>query len=110
MKNLLLASILVCTTVALSARDAARDLRRMVGYTIVKADYISEVVDGRSGKILKLSDGSIWLVSDPLLLTPLSMTDVIIFAKKVPGLPEGKDLILKILIDNEAYDLTLIKN
>jgi hypothetical protein len=110
MKPLLLGFVLVFSAVSLPARDAARDLRRMIGYTIAKADSISEVVDSRSGTILKLSDGSVWLVSDPLLLTPLTMTDVIIFAKRVAGLPEGENLLFKILIDNGAYDVTLIKN
>lgn len=88
------------------ARDAARDLRRMVGYTIVAADTVSEVWENRSGdKIVKLSSGQSYRVSG-LLLDPLSFTDVIVFAKKAGG---SERLMVRLLIDNEAYDAVAVR-
>lgn len=112
MKKLLIAVLLLAPLAAL-ARDAARDLRRLVGYTIIKADYVSDVLESRYGaKILKLSDGSHWKV-DLMLLAPLTTTDVIVFSKKLPPeivakfppkTPEILTYSIKILVDNEVYD------
>jgi hypothetical protein len=88
------------------ARDAARDLRRMVGYTIVDATTVEKVVDrGLGGKMLVLANGMVFKV-DMLLLDPLPLTDVIVFAKKV-GKPDA--ILLKLLIDNEAHDAKQLK-
>lgn len=100
------------------ARDAARDLRKMVGYTIVDAAAVKEVSDATTGagKILVLDNGDVYKV-DFMILSPMTYTDVIVFAKrsskeqleairkKYPAFPE---VTFKILIDNEAYDATLL--
>jgi hypothetical protein len=98
---------------AVYARDAARDLRKMVGYSIVMADTVDKIYEGRIGdKLVKLSNGQVFKV-DFLLLDPLPLTDVIVFAKpplkeiveKFRGkLPERMLYSYKLLIDNEAYD------
>jgi hypothetical protein len=97
------------------ARDAARDLSKLVGYTIVMADTIDKVFnDNYSGKYVKLSNGSVFKV-EFLLLDPLSLTEVVIFAKplqkeivdKFNGkLPDHLLYSYKILIDNEIHDAT----
>ncbi len=97
------------------ARDAARDLRRMVGYTIIMADTVDEVFESRSGeKFVRLSNGQTFK-ADFLLLDPLPVTDVIVFAKPHPKeivekykgkLPERMFYSYKLLIDNETYDAT----
>jgi hypothetical protein len=117
MKKILFLVILALPLVGFS-RDAARDLRRLVGYTIIKADYVSDAIEGRSGvKLLKLSDGTIWKV-DLLLLTPLVTTDVIFFAKKLspeiiakmpPKTPEARMYLIKLLIDNEVFDAVQVE-
>ena len=96
-------------------RDAARALRKMVGYTIVMADTVDKVFEGRDGgKLVKLSNAQVFKV-DFLLLDPLPLTDVIVFAKPLPKemvekfkgkLPERMLYSYKLLIDNEAYDAT----
>jgi hypothetical protein len=98
---------------AVYARDAARDLRKMVGYSIVMADTVDKIYEGRIGdKLVKLSNGQVFKV-DFLLLDPLPLTDVIVFAKPPPKeivekfrgkLPERMLYSYKLLIDNEAYD------
>ena len=98
------------------ARDAARDLRRMVGYTIVLSDSISKVFeDEHNDNIIQLSGGTAFKV-DMLLLPPLAFTDVIVFAKgpskeiaeKYRGkLPDKMLTSYKMLIDNEVYDVSI---
>lgn len=115
-----IAAIVFAATIALSAstafaRDAARDLRRMVGYTIIMADTVDKVFENDDGeKFIKLSGGQVFKV-DFLLLDPLVLTDVIVFAKAPPKelvkkyagkLPERLLYSYKLLIDNEAYDAT----
>ena len=87
----------------------------MVGYTIVQASTVDDVLDSRSlGKLVKLSSGQTFKV-DFLLLDPLPLTDVIVFSKPLPKdlvdkykgkLPERMLYSYKLLIDNEAYDAT----
>lgn len=94
------------------ARDAARDLRRMIGYTIITSTTVDSVLEGKYGeKLLKLSDGTVFKVD--LLLDRLSSTDVIVFAKSPSKeiaaqykgkLPEYMMYSYKFLIDNEIYD------
>jgi len=88
------------------ARDAARDLRRMIGYAIIDAASIRSVTDGDiSGKVVVLDNGMVFKVQ-MLFLPPLPLTDVIVFGKK----PKDSDSILiKLLIDNEAYDAVALK-
>lgn len=111
--------IMCCMVTAANARDAARDLKKMVGYTIIDAATVKEVSDATSsaGKILVLDNGDIYKV-DFLILSPLTLTDVIVFAKryskeqlesirqKFPSFPEVQ---IKLLVDNEAYDATRLE-
>lgn len=86
------------------ARDAARDLRRMIGYTILEADSVQEIIQNKNGtKVLVLYSGSAFRV-DGMLLDPLLMTDVIVFGKRAGA--GSNVLFVKLLIDNEAYDAT----
>jgi len=106
---------LTLTSSSTFARDAARDLRKMVGYTIILADTVDEVIENRQGdKLIKLSGGTVFKV-EFLLLDPLPLTDVIVFAKPYPKifaekykgkLPERFLYSYKLLIDNEVYDAT----
>ena len=78
----------------------------LIGYTIVDATTVEKVVDRRlEGKLLVLANGMVFKV-EMLLLDPLPITDVIVFAKKV-----GKTdaILVKLLIDNEAHDATQLK-
>jgi hypothetical protein len=104
---------LVVFTQNANGRDAARDLRKMVGYTIVMADTVQQVFSNKDGdKLVKLANGQTFKVSF-LLLDPLPLTDVIVFAKAPPKellenyqgkLPEMMLYSYKLLIDNEVYD------
>jgi hypothetical protein len=101
----------------LQARDAGRDLRRMLGYTIVASASVERVVAGGSSqRVIVLDNGSAFRV-DLLLLNPLPLTDVIVFAKPLAAelrntyrntLPESALYSYKVLIDNEAYDASPI--
>ena len=114
--SLLLTCILIAAPAA-QARDAARDLSRMVGYTIVASGTVKQVAEGKIGeKLVILQDGTIFKVTF-LLLNPLPLTDVIVFAK-----PPTKEIIEKfgdklpkemltqyrLLIDNEVFDATIV--
>jgi hypothetical protein len=86
------------------ARDAARDLRRMIGYTIIDATSVDQAVQARDGgTVLVLASGRVLKLTD-LFLPPLPLTDVIVFRKHV-----GEAMYLKVLIDNEAHDAILLK-
>jgi hypothetical protein len=104
-KILILSSLIVIFLAITTcfARDAAKDLKRMIGYTIIDASWVEETIETKYGdKIIKLGNGDFYKV-DLLLLDPLPMTDVIIFAKKYE-----EYVFIKLLIDNEAYDATLV--
>jgi hypothetical protein len=100
-----------------SARDAAGDLRRMIGYTIIDAATVREVADAKyGGKLVSLDNGDVYKVA-LLLLEPLPMTDVIIFAKKLTKpevdlyrkkFPNFPEIMIRVLIDNEAYDAVFV--
>ncbi len=84
-------------------RDAARDLKRMIGYTIVDASWVVNTIETKDGsKLVELGNGTTYKV-ELLLLDPLPITDVIVFAKKT-----GDVILVKLLIDNEAYDAFLV--
>lgn len=96
------------------ARDAARDLRKMVGFTIVAAETVDEVLEKDGDKRIKLSSGFVFKV-EFLLLDPLPLTDVIVFAKPLPKeliaryqgkVPERLLYSYKLLVDNEIFDAT----
>ena len=96
------------------SRDAARDLRGLVGYTIIAADTVDGVFEKGREKRIKLSSGLVFTM-DFLLLDPLSLTDVIVFAKPFTKdvaaqyrgkLPDHFLYSYKLLIDNEVYDVS----
>ena len=115
MKNIVLILSIILLTGNLYARDASRDLKRMVGYIIVIADSVSEIIETKNGeKHLKLTSGEKFKI-DFLLLDPLVLTDVIIFAKAPSKellekfkdkLPEKYLYSYKALIENEVFDIT----
>jgi hypothetical protein len=108
----LVAALLLTSIDVVYARDAARDLSKMKGYTIVDAAAVSKVVNGKSGSKVLLLDNKTAFEVDFLFLDPLPLTDVIIFAKPLPkelrekfkNLPEQFLWQYKLLIDNEALD------
>ena len=110
--------LLTLTTFTAVARDAARDLKKMKGFTIVDAAAVSEVYTARLGdKIVKLDNGTAYKVQF-LLLDPLTLTDVIVFAKGPSKelrektdkkIPDAALYQFKLLINNEAYDATPVK-
>ena len=91
-----------------------RELKRMVGYTIVSSTYLQEVKDGRSGsRLAVLGDGTVFEIQSLTLALPLS--DALVFAKrmpsellaKYPSLPERMQYSYKLLVDDEILDVTL---
>ncbi|HYJ03682.1 MAG TPA: hypothetical protein VEX43_00995 [Chthoniobacterales bacterium] len=109
-------SLSVLSAQVAHARDAARDLSRMVGFTIINASTVKQVTVGGAGeKLIVLANGNVFKVT-LLLLDPLPLTEVVIFAK-----PPSKEIIekfgdtlpkelltqYKLLIDNEAFDATI---
>ncbi len=97
----------------LLASNVARELKRMVGYTIIGAARIDKIYEDQYGdKILKLDDGMTFKVSY-MYWEPSSFSDVIIFAKRLlseedmkdyPGLPWYVPFKFKLLVEDEVYD------
>lgn len=94
------------------ARDVARDLRKMTGFTIILADTVEKVITHDGNKYIKLSGGRVFQV-EFLLLDPLVLTDVIVFAKpasktlleKYRGkVPDHMLYSYRLLVDNELFD------
>ena len=106
-----LLAILISTP--LSARDAARDLKKMKGFTIVDSAAVKKIVQEDGKKHVVLDNKTAYRV-EFLFLDPLPLTDVIIFAKPPPkelrekykDLAAEKLYTYKVLIDNEIYDAT----
>ena len=68
---------------ARSTSQIHRELRRMVGYTIVDATSLQEIRDGRNGRrYAVLANGTVFQLESVTLALPLS--DVVVFAKRVP--------------------------
>jgi hypothetical protein len=123
MKSRSISALLCCAFLSVpalpvSARDAARDLRRMVGYTIVAAAAVQETKQGRIGEtIIVLDTGAAFQVTG-VLLPPLPLTDVIVFAKPPTAeiiakygdkLPKEQLMSYRLLIDNEAHDVIRVR-
>jgi hypothetical protein len=99
-------------------RDAARDLKKMIGFTIIDASWVTDVTNDDIGeKCVKLGSGGVFKV-DFLLLNPLPFSDVIVFAKAPSKeiieafgdkLPEYTLYQFKLLIDNEVHDATPLR-
>ena len=111
----LLIIVLVLSVSPVNARDVTRDLRRMVGYTIVLADTVASVSENGGSKFIKLNGGQVFKV-DLMLLDPFFLTDVIVFAKapskeliqKYKGqISESLLYSYRLMVDNEMYDATL---
>jgi hypothetical protein len=109
---------ILLTSITALARDAARDLRKMKGFTIIDAATVSQIITTTLGdKIVKLDNGTAYRVQF-LLLDPLTLTDVIVFAKPPPKelrektdkkIPDAALSQIKLLIDNEAYDASPVR-
>jgi len=110
-----LAAISLCIVSQAQGRDVARDLKKMIGFTIIDASWVTDVTNDDIGeKCIKLGNGSVYKV-DFLLLNPLPLSDVIVFAKAPSKevmeafgdkLPEYMLYQFKLLIDNEVHDAT----
>ena len=115
---LVLFSIFIWAALPANARDAARDLRRMAGYTIVGAAAVQETNQGRLGETIITPDSGIAFKITDVILPPLPLTDVIILAKS-PGaeiiakygnkLSKEQLMSYRILIDNEAHEVIRVK-
>src|SRR5678815_4057015 len=77
------AGVLACqTAVSTSASGIVRELRRMNGYVVVSSDTVSRVSEEGGSKYVRLLSGATFKIDD-LILGPLVMSDVIVFAKPV---------------------------
>lgn len=110
----LLVFLLISST---ATAGVERDLKRMVGFTIVYAGYITNTTEkNHSEKYIQLDNGSTFKL-DCMILTPLNMTEVIVFGKKYPeellkkypNLPANLTTQFKLLIDRDVCDVTPIK-
>lgn len=105
--------ILAFCTVTQSFAGIERDLQKMLGYTIIYTGTIQKYSDKSTAKHVLLDNGSIFKL-DCFILTPLPMTDVVVFGKKYPAellsrypnLPANLQIQYKILIDREICDAT----
>jgi hypothetical protein len=112
-----LVAYILITPCVVEARDAARDLSRMIGFTIVAASAVDRVVEGKMGdKVVILQDGTAFTVS-MLLLDPLPTSSVVVFARQLTKedmarygdkIPKEMLTLYKLLIDNETHDATLV--
>lgn len=94
---------------------AARELRNMVGYTIVYVGSIHDSVERNySEKLIQLDNG--WLFKlNCMMLMPLNFTDVVVFGKrfpdelleKFPNLPVQHQFQFKLLIDRDVCDASI---
>jgi hypothetical protein len=94
-----------------------RELKRMIGFTIVHAGYITDTAEKNySEKFIKIDNGVVFKL-DCMILMPLNMTEVIVFGKKIPedvlkkypNLPSSLTTQYKILIDRDVCDATPTK-
>ena len=111
----LIASLLLTTAIAHAGVE--RDLRQMVGFTVMYAGIIQEVGERSYGeKIVRLDNGLVFKL-DCLMMMPINMTNVVVFGKnyppdviaRVPNLPAHLQLQVKLLIDREMCDATQVR-
>lgn len=104
--------LLAFSTPAAHAGDTARELKKLVGYTIVSADTVAKVAERDGEKYIKLHGGSVYKVNF-LLLDPLILTDVVVFAKPLPDelvrryqgkVPARMLYSYKLMFDGDFYD------
>ena len=94
-----------------SMSSVRRELRRMTGYVILSSDSVAEVIERRGEKHIRLLSGTTFKI-DGLILGPLPVSDVIVFAKPLPEelkrqystLPASYLYSYKLLIDDEIVD------
>lgn len=112
------ATIIVASLFPLaSGAGTERELRKMIGYTIVYAGSIRDSAERNySEKLIQLDNG--WLFKlDCMMLMPLNFTDVIVFGKrypdellkKFPNLPSQLQYQFKLLIDRDVCDASITK-
>ena len=101
---------------ARSASQMRRELRRMVGYTIVASTSLQEIRESRTGgRYAVLADGSVFDLQG--LSLALAFSDVVVFAKKLPPelasrystLPDRFLYSYKLLLDDEILDVTPVR-
>lgn len=86
-----------------------RELRRMVGYTIVASDSVAESIERNGTLFIRTTSGRAFRVDD-LLLAPLDYSDVVVFARTFQGRDSnGQITLYKLLIDTEIVDASLMR-
>jgi hypothetical protein len=100
-----------------AANDVAREMKDLVGFTIIKANYVVDSSeDDMSFRLIKLSDGSQWRVS-LLILPPLFGTNVLVLSKKfapeiIARMPAKTPMLrtyeMKLLIRDQVYSAYLM--
>jgi hypothetical protein len=95
-----------------SVSQIRRELRRMVGYTVVASTSLQEIREGKAGeRYAVLADGSVFQLQSLSLALPRS--DAILFAKKASpelisryrNLPERFQYSYKLLLEDEILDV-----
>jgi hypothetical protein len=94
-----------------SVGSIVRELRRMTGYVVVGSDSVSDVYERSGTKYVRMLSGVTFRING-LILGPLVLTDVIIFAKPMsdelkrqfPALPPESFYSIRLLIDDEFVD------
>ena len=107
------AIFLILFAASSSYAGVERDLKRLVGYTIIYTGTIQQFSDQNMTKRALLDNGAIFKL-DCLILPPLPLTDVVVFGKKYPAellsrypnLPSNLQVQYKLLIDREVCDAT----
>jgi hypothetical protein len=88
-----------------SSFSMRRELRRMVGYTIVATSTLRALEMEGGSQYAILIDGSVFRLP-PASTMALPMSDVVIFAKR----PQGSPVVLcKLLIDDDIVDAVQVK-
>jgi hypothetical protein len=89
-----------------SAASMRRELRGMVGYTIVASVRLREVRDRPDGKYAVLDDGGVFKLNGPSAILPSS--DVVVFAKRFSPELGGRSYDgYKLLINDEFLEASL---
>lgn len=108
------ASVYAARPTAASTLSIARELRRMVGFTIIAADTVRQSwrTPDTNARFIELRESGLFKeVGRSGLLNPPGFTDVVVFAKAMdpalrrqyPGLSTRAYYDYRLLIDGEVY-------
>jgi hypothetical protein len=106
--RLLLTAVCSFSLIHMVRADVASDLSGAVGYTVVAATTVAEVLENQDGeKFIRLTRGGTFKV-ELLLLDPLPGSDVVILAKTFPpGAVKNQKIpitLYKLIVDDEVLD------